>query len=194
VLVLSGDSHDFRLVNNFARHTTWLHGPATAYAKFGVVVFGLLLVVGWWQARSTGDSLKAARALLAGVGVLIGVAVNQPLVHTVNERRPYAHLSHVLVLVSRSADASFPSDHATMAGAAVVGLLLVNRVLGIVATVLAVLMAAARVYVGAHYPADVVAGLALGALVAVAVQLAGPLLAPGVARVRGPLRTLVSHG
>jgi undecaprenyl-diphosphatase len=49
-----------------------------------------------------------------------------------------------------------------MAGAVAVGLFLVSRSLGIVASVAALAMAFARVYVGAHFPVDVVAGLVLG--------------------------------
>lgn len=44
--------------------------------------------------------------------------------------------------------------------------LFTNRRWGSVAAALAVVMAFARVYVGAHYPGDVLAGLALGAAVA----------------------------
>lgn len=80
----------------------------------------------------------------------------------------------MLVLVHRSVDASFPSDHATMAGATAAGLLLLDRRLGVTAAVDAALMAFARVYVGAHFPVDVVAGLAVGLVVVRLVQLAGP--------------------
>jgi undecaprenyl-diphosphatase len=48
------------------------------------------------------------------------------------------------------------------------GLILTNRRWGIIAAIAAVVMAFARVYVGAHYPGDVLAGLALGGAVAVA--------------------------
>ena len=75
-----------------------------------------------------------SRSLLAGAAVLLAVAINQPTVHAVNEPRPYTRLPHALVLVHRSVDASFPSDHATMAGAAAVGLLLVHRRLGLVSS------------------------------------------------------------
>lgn len=70
------------------------------------------------------------------------------------------------MFVARTTDFSFPSDHATMAGAVAVGLLLANRRWGIPAAVAAALMAFTRVYVGAHYPSDVLAGLALGGSVA----------------------------
>ena len=77
----------------------------------------------------------------------------------------------ILVLANRSTDPSFPSDHATMAGAAAVGLWIVNRRLGIVAAAAALLMAITRVYIAAHYPGDVLAGLLLGAIVAIGTWL-----------------------
>ncbi|WP_225433708.1 phosphatase PAP2 family protein [Mycolicibacterium mucogenicum] len=62
-------------------------------------------------------------------------------------------------------DGGFPSIHAVIAAAVAAGLWLTNRYLGVVAAVAAVVMAFARVYVGAHYPSDVLAGLALGVVV-----------------------------
>jgi undecaprenyl-diphosphatase len=185
-----GDRNDFEQVNRFAERTSWLHGPFELYANDGVVLFGVLLVVGYLLARSRRDPLLMARSLLAGVGVLLAVAINQPIVHAVDERRPYDQLPDVLVLVHRSLDGSFPSDHATMAGAAAAGLLLVDRRVGILAAVAALLMAFTRVYVGAHFPVDVLAGLAVGAAVAGLVQLASPALARTLRRLeRTPLRS-----
>ena len=171
-----GDRHDFQVVNDLSRRTPWLHGVVVSYAAYGVVLFAVLLVVGFLLARRSGQVRAVSRALLAGVGVLVAVAANQPIVHAVNEARPFTQLPGALVLVHRSADASFPSDHAVMAGATAVGLLFVSRRLGAIAAAAALLMAFARVYVGVHFPVDVVAGLAVGALVAVLLQrLARPL-------------------
>ncbi|MEO6205839.1 MAG: phosphatase PAP2 family protein [Mycobacteriales bacterium] len=191
--VALGDQRDFLVVNRFAIRTPWLHGVATAYASYGIVLFGVVLIAGYVVARRRDDLVATARALLAGVGVLLAVAVNQPIVHAVGEQRPFDQLSGVLVLVHRSADASFPSDHAVMAGATAVGLLFFSRRLGIVAVVAAVLMAVARVYVGVHFPLDVLAGLVVGATVAVLVQLAAQLLAAAMTPLtRGRWRPLVT--
>lgn len=76
-----------------------------------------------------------------GIGQLIGSAVDR--------LRPYEAMTNVHVLVDKTTYFSFPSDHATAVGAVAVGLLFANRRWGIVATVLALLMAFTRVYVGA---------------------------------------------
>jgi undecaprenyl-diphosphatase len=156
----------FDAVNAFARHTGWLHAPLVAYAKYGVVLSGLLLIVGLIRSRH-GTARTLAAAMWACIAVLIAVAVNQPIVRAVHEARPYTGHPSVLVLVARSADLSFPSDHSVMAAATAAGLLLVSRKLGLIAVVAALLMAFARVYVGAHYPGDVLAGLIIGAAVAI---------------------------
>ena len=172
-----GDAGDFLLINRFARRTAWLHGFMTDYAEYGVVLFGFLLLAGWWVARSSGDPRRLAAVAWAGLGMLLAVALNQPIVSAVAERRPYAAIPHVLVLVGRSSDYSFPSDHATMAGAIAAGLCFAGWRLGVLAWAAALLMAFARVYVGAHYPHDVVAGLAFGAaVVTITWFVAGPLL------------------
>ena len=185
-LFFPDDKPMFLSVNALARHTPWLHAVMLDYATYGVVLFAGLLLVGWWVARSRREETTAA-ALWAPVGVLLAVAFNQLLVHTFREPRPYAVLSRVLILVHRSSDYAFPSDHAVMAGAVAVGLLLVDRRLGLVAAGMAFLLAFARVYVGAHWPGDVVVGLGVGGGLA----LVGffMLRRPGVVLVRALART-----
>lgn len=72
---------------------------------------------------------------------------------------------------------------------------LAHRRLGVLAIVLAVSLAAARVYVGTHYPGDVLAGLALGAAVAGGGLAAVPLLRDLVGLIeRTPLRPVMRAG
>lgn len=84
-----GDAGDFLLINRFARRTGWLHGAMTGYASiYGVLILVLLLVAGWWLARRA-DQLPAMAALVwAGLGTLVAVGANQPIVSAVAEKRP----------------------------------------------------------------------------------------------------------
>lgn len=160
------DASLYRQINRFADRTAWLHGPAVAYAMYGVVIFAGLLLWAWWRARRAADLQAEARIGWAGAATFIALGVGQIIGHLVNRARPYAVLPHVHVLVTKSTDVSFPSDHALTVSAIAIGLWLVDRTLGRIAVALALLMAFTRVYVGAHYPTDVLAGLVIAGLIA----------------------------
>ena len=189
------DTRIFEAVNRFARDTPWLHPVVAGYAAYGTVLFAVLMLIGWWTARTAGDDRQMVAALWTPLGVLLALGINQPIADAVGEVRPCNAL-HDIVVLHCNTDPGFPSDHAVMAGAATVGLWLVSRRLGGVAALAAVVMGFARVYVGAHYPQDVLAGFALGALVSLlGYAAARPILRwllAGIART--PLRALVTTG
>lgn len=151
-------------VNDFARSTPWLHGVLNGYAKYGVVLFAVLLLAGLISSRAA-TTRRLAAAGWACLATLLAVALNQPFGHLFDEARPYATHAHLLVLATPSSDFSFPSDHAVMAGAVTAGLFLVAKRLGLLAAAAAVIMAFARVYIAAHYPWDVLGGLVFGAVI-----------------------------
>jgi undecaprenyl-diphosphatase len=176
------DTNIFLNIDHFAQRTPWLHAPLTTYAAYGILLFAGLLVAGWLVARRKGAARMAA-LVWAALGTLVAVGVNQPLVQLFHEARPYTNLHGILVLAQPSTDFGFPSDHSTMAGAVTAGLFLVDPLLGSVSLVLALVMAFSRVYIAAHYPYDVLAGLAVGA----GVVLLGYVV------VRKPLTQLVAR-
>lgn len=160
----------FDAINRFATGTPWLHSPMAGFATFGILVFGGFIVAGWWLARTRGDETMAC-VLLTPVAALVAFLAQQVIVSLVDESRPYALRPDALVLIARTTDPSFPSDHACVCGAVAAALFFVDRRLGWTAATTAALMAFARVYVGAHWPLDVVAGLAVGAATAIVLVL-----------------------
>lgn len=189
------DGNIFRWVNRFADRTTGAHGVFVAFADYGIVLFAVLLLVAYLNGRRLDDVRAVAGSVWAGAATLIALGIGQLIGGAIDRARPYEAIRGVHVLVDRTTDFSFPSDHATVVGAVAAGLLLANRRLGIIAAVFAVVMAFTRVYVGAHYPGDVVAGLALGAVVAGA---GGLVVVPILVRIatwltHTPLRPLVAR-
>jgi undecaprenyl-diphosphatase len=163
-------------------------------AKYGIVLLAIALVAGWWISRRSASTRGVTTSVWGIFAALIALAIAQPISHAVNEKRPFVAIPSALTLIHHSTDAGFPSDHSTAAGAAAAVLVFVSWRLGLVAWVLALLVAFSRVYVGVHYPQDVLAGLALGAAVAcLGVWLIVPLLNRITEWLAGtPLRPLVT--
>ncbi len=159
-------------VNRIARESGWAHGIMSTYSHFlGIGLLAVVLLAAWWTARSAEEPTREVAKVLwvAGGTVVAWVIAHYLLKPLVAERRPYLALRHVEVLLTRTHGYSFPSGHATVAGAVIVGLMLARRPLAAaVATVLGLLLCFGRIYTGMHYPFDVLGGLFVGGLVVAA--------------------------
>src|SRR3954447_6533036 len=120
-ILLGMDGSLFSSINRFADRTVWAHGFMKFYASNGVVLFALLLLFGYLLARHRSDVSGVASSLWAGGAVLVALGVAQLIGNIVDRARPYDTLANVHVLVQKTTDFSFPSDHATVVGAVAVG-------------------------------------------------------------------------
>ena len=193
---MSGDRNDFNVVRHFANSTSWLHGFMVFMAKYGIVFLAIALLVGWWLGRRENSPRKVAIAVWSALAALVALALVQPISNAAREQRPFVNHPEVHKLIAHAADYGFPSDHATAAGAVAAGLLFLSWRLGVVTTLIALLIAFSLVYVGVHFPQDVLAGLALGAVVAViGVFVIVPLLTRILEWLtRTPIRPLITSG
>jgi membrane-associated phospholipid phosphatase len=144
---------------------------------------GLFTVVLWWtwfQCRDTAEG-NARRQIVLGVlaGCLLGMVVTRGLTHLFSGRPRPLHNTELNLklaqdqLLSDSLDtSSFPSDHATIFFALATGFFFLSRRLGAVAVMYVVLfICLPRLYLGLHYPTDLLAGAVVGVAAGIAANL-----------------------
>lgn len=120
----------------------------------------LFLLLGMKKRQWYQRGIMVLSALLADV--LLCNVLLKPLV---NRTRPYTVLGYDLI-VPPMHDASFPSGHTAASFAAATALYVIHPNWGRVAYAFAVLMGFSRLYLGVHFPLDVLAGAFVGTFAA----------------------------
>jgi undecaprenyl-diphosphatase len=185
---------DRALFDRVARaHVPWLDAfmPQTTraanYSRLWIALAALLALAG---------GRRGQRAALRGLG---SIALTSPVVNLVIKRlirRPRPSLRHVPAarrLHQQPLTTSFPSGHAASAAAFAVGAAAEMPRAAVPLGMLAATVGYSRIYVGVHYPVDVVTGAALGAGAALLTRLQWPVfpleaerVPPSTAVVRAP--------
>ena len=129
---------------------------AVSYSR-GIVWIGIALVLGLLRPNRWPGVYRVILAI--GLTSLLSDVVLKPLI---GRHRPYVDHLDVVLLAGRPSDTSFPSSHAANSFAATYVLARVFPEFRAAFWTLAVLIAFSRVYVGVHYPLDVVVGAVLG--------------------------------
>lgn len=119
-----------------------------------IVIAAVLLCVKKYR----GTGITMAVALLIGY-----VIANLILKNLIGRIRPYDAVDAIQALVGPMHDWSFPSGHSTSSIAA--SLVIYKRMpkyAGIPALILGILICLSRLYLGVHYPTDVLVGVFIG--------------------------------
>lgn len=143
-----------------------LHGPVLDKIMIGITKLGdggifwlalalVLLVIP--KTRKCGISIFAAMAF----SYIIGNLGLKPLVA---RPRPFTVATDVALIIDKPGEFSFPSGHTLHAFTAATAIFCYYRKPGVVAYVLAALIAFSRMYLFVHYPTDILAGAVLGIL------------------------------
>lgn len=156
----------FHAVNGLAGHGVWLDRLLRGIATYLPEIMGLVLIGAWFWPSSVPIRIERQRLIVYAVpAALLGLGIAQVIGHLWFRERPYVHHSAHLI-VSPSADPSFPSDHAVGGFGLAMPFVFARRRLGSLLLALAALLAVSRVAVGTHYPSDVVGGALVGAAAA----------------------------
>ncbi len=155
----------------FDRWLFYLINGAGANAFFDAVMpfltdfsnFEIPLAIAWVMLMVFGGRRGRVTALLLAVTLLMTDQISSHVIKPLAQReRPCVELNDVRALIGVKTSFSFPSSHAANIFGAATVLSLKYRRLMVPFVVIATAVAYSRVYVGVHYPLDVIAGAALG--------------------------------
>lgn len=159
----------FRILNDVPPAVASVLTPFVhLFLPIGIVI-AVVLIAGYVVVRSRSVLPVAAGGVAAGAAWALAnvakVIANRP--------RPYEVVADAVLRQRPALGTSFPSSHTAVTVAVVIALVpFLPRVLAWVAIAYAVLVGWSRVYLGVHYPLDVLAGAGLGMAVGSAVLLA----------------------
>lgn len=157
------DQHWELVVNGWTKYSPLLDHVGAVFAKYAPELWAIIFLLMWfWPPLRQNRARRAVvYAVVAGVLALV---INVALGHFLPYRpRPFIYEPHLIhQLVSHKPDMSFPSAHAAGSFAFAIGLFYAGVGDGIWGLLFAAAIAIARVFVGVHWPTDVMAGAVIG--------------------------------
>lgn len=157
------DIYVTRWINALAGCNPIIDHLVVLISKWGVPLMIAAVAAQWWAGKR---ARERHIVVAAGLSFILGLAINQAILLFFQRLRPY-ELGLTNLIVARSADPSFPSDHAT-ATFAIAGAFLLHQAKwrGTAFLAAALVVSFSRVFIGTHFASDVVGGAATGMLAA----------------------------
>ena len=169
-------------LNQFAQHSRGFDTIVAALSSQALLKGWVLVCLFWWVWFDQGEDNAANRETIIAtcIAAVLAVAAGRLLANYLPFRvRPLQSPELAFVLPYGVAPdalrswSSFPSDHAMVFFAMSAGLWYVSKTLGAAVSVyVAIVIALPRIYLGFHYPSDIIGGAVLGVLFAVAANWA----------------------
>lgn len=167
----------YHAINEFVADHAWLGRFLAVVETWAVPLLALATFALWLLARPGADRKWKLASASALASAALALLINQVIGKFWHRERPFAAHPSAHVWGSRSHDPSFPSDHASAAFAIGFAVFLFDRVVGSIFLLAATVIGVGRVFIGAHYPADVLAGVLVGLGAALlVVRVARPLI------------------
>lgn len=179
----------FSLINDMANQSIVLDALMIVISKVVPYIYIFILAGLYMQGFRTRNFKLRGESFATGVLFVICLFGSFILGSMFYENRPFVDHTVVLI-VNHAADASFPSDHAVGTMALACGILFYRWNLGTWMVYGSILVGISRVFVGNHYPGDI-----LGAFILVwtLTALYNKLLRRGVVRVYKGLDRRLMH-
>ncbi|WP_019241142.1 MULTISPECIES: undecaprenyl-diphosphatase [Bacillus] len=147
----------FRLINDLGKDNTFLNPLFIFLAEYMIYFLAFALLV-FWFTRTRQNRLMVGSAVFSfALAELIGKSLG----HFYSNYQPFVELSNVSKLIEKDIGNSFPSDHTMVFFAICFTFFLFNKRFRSLWLFLAIFVAISRMWVGVHYPADVLTGAAV---------------------------------
>jgi len=164
-----GQNLDYRILKNLQDHRTETGSEVMRWTSNSVVLAPLApvgMAIGGWAAD---DKPLLADAATVGASMGTSLALVMGTKYIVRRPRPYIKYEGDLVSVTTEPDPSFPSGHTVLAFSTATSLSMLYPRWYVVAPSMlwATAVGFSRLYLGVHYPSDVLVGALVGAGVAV---------------------------
>ncbi|MCU4715808.1 undecaprenyl-diphosphatase [Bacillus cereus] len=159
-LINNLDNNGFRYINENVKENVYIDYLMIFFAEYAQYMFILLFMILWLNKKYKNRTC----VIQAIIACCFAFLLNRIIGLFFYRERPFVSHLNINQLVEHTANASFPSDHATSAFVIVITLYFYENRLGKVFLVLAFLITFSRVWVGVHYPLDVLVGAVLGSL------------------------------
>lgn len=154
------DTIIFRFINNLAGKNNALDMIMIFFAEYFVFILALIMIILWFVKKNKKNREMLFTAFSAFV---LGEVLNRVAGLLVFHIQPFATLSEVNQLIEKGIDNSFPSNHATLAFSVLTTYFLYNKnYKGLIALLIAIVVSISRIYVGVHYPIDILVGALIG--------------------------------
>ncbi|MCF8568214.1 undecaprenyl-diphosphatase [Alicyclobacillus tolerans] len=156
----------YHLINGLAGHSPLLDAIMIFFAKDALEIYAVLFVVAWF-ALPKKDIQNRHALVVAGFAGVLALIINVILSHIWFRPRPFTVFQKgtFTQLIPHASDASFPSDHASGSfGFAAGSWGRQQKWISYTFTIIAIIVMIARVFVGVHYPSDVIGGLIVGVI------------------------------
>ena len=145
----------FRLINNLANKNTVLDNIMIFFSKYVPIIFMsaivIVFILGLKQKKCEYREIAFSTVVITVTNLIINLIIRS-IFHV---DRPFVH-NKVNLLVPHDTASSFPSNHATGTMSIALGLGKYNKSLSIILNILSIVVGFSRVYVGDHYPMDVI--------------------------------------
>jgi undecaprenyl-diphosphatase len=161
------DLYWFSFLNAVAGHSSILDQLGIFFAAYSEYVWAVVLLLVLFFPKNHRERNRVAIVLGVFAALFARLVVKGLVVLAYPRPRPFVALSTAHQLISSPLAEnyqSFPSGHAIFFFALATVLFCFNKKWGSVAVIAATVMGIARVYVGVHWPSDILGGALLGAL------------------------------